>query len=203
MADHHEPVLVDAEPQRKLGDVAVWDILDIPSGVLRAPAVGTVAGAAQIAKDSLRVSCFAGCLEPHKTLTDGWARGWRYAAVRWADLQPRDQVPRGRHTMTIAQWGTDRDEHGVCRACGADDSMWCDTVAHDQANQADLRACAAALQTFGGNVPEAVRIVNKPAEPDPRASCIRLDDVRRRTPTRRLRPDETPVLVDREFENWE
>lgn len=192
------PAFVDAEPQRKLGDVAVWDLVDIPMGTPRLPAYSTVDRATR--SRDLYTS-----FESYPRAS-GWARGRMFAVVRWSDLQPAHPVPRGRHSMTPRQWGDDRDEFDVCRVCGADDSMHCDTVAHDQARLADLRVCAAALQTFGGALPESVKINNKPvepAEPDPRASRIGPVAGLRQRPVKRLRPDEAPVLVDREFDNWE
>jgi hypothetical protein len=117
-------LLVGAEPQRKLGDVAVWDLADIPRGVPRQPAYATIdrAANARTLYTSFDVYHYQ---EPpaHREL---------YAVVRWADLRPIRPVPRGRDTMTPRQWGTNRDEYGVCGVCRADDSMHCDSVAHDQ-----------------------------------------------------------------------
>jgi hypothetical protein len=45
-------------------------------------------------------------------------------------------LPRGPQSMTVEQWGGYRDMAGRCTVCNADDSMWCDTVAHQIVNQA-------------------------------------------------------------------
>lgn len=182
------PRFVDAEPQRLLGDVAVWDLVDIPLGVQRRPAGETVSSAAA-SRGGFQLS------PPNL-----WDRGERFAAVRWADLQPRRPVPRGRDTMTARQWGNDRDEHGVCRVCGADNSMHCDTVAHDQAREG-YPLGASGVPSPRDRVPPPRQ--SQPAEPDPRASCIGPDAAPQRKAGRRLRPDEAPILVDLEFEPWE
>lgn len=53
-------------------------------------------------------------------------------------------VDRRGGVMTVAQWGTDRDDTGVCRVCHAGGNMWCDRVEHDRARPAGVTIQTAA-----------------------------------------------------------
>jgi hypothetical protein len=114
--------IVDAHPVFRRGDLAVWATEDIPTGVERRGLGVTVAQALHPHTLALRL------LQSNSDRTVIRLM----AAVPWANLQPRNPVPRGRGTMDPAHWGRTRDSDGVCGICNADDSMWCDEVEHRQ-----------------------------------------------------------------------
>lgn len=115
------PRIIDADEVYKRGALAVWHLKDIPVGVLRHGMSMNDRGALVPGSLAIRSSQM-----PNDQKMPG------YAAVAWADLQPKTPVPRGRLSMPANRWGFHRDSDGICTICHADDSMWCDDVAHKQ-----------------------------------------------------------------------
>lgn len=114
------PQRVDAEPVFKRGSLAVWSVQDIPVGIWRGQTETTLKLALE-QRGFVQQSALAQRLSHQRPFL---------AAVHWDLLQPLKPVPRGRESMTAAQWGTTRDADGVCTICEADDSMWCDQAVH-------------------------------------------------------------------------
>lgn len=83
---------------------------------------------------------------------------------------PRELAPEEldatRAAMTWGQWGSRRDERGVCSLCQAGPTMWCDTVVHDEdraraaaANRAARAACAEPPAISGVTAAEGIAAV--------------------------------------------
>lgn len=127
-----ETVKVNALPICRRGAFAVWAVVDIPVGVRRGALDYDVSRAFENACVVIRQT-----EHDQRLACDRRDRGLtsQVAAVCWGDLQPLHDVPRGRESMSAAQWGATRDANGTCLVCAADDSMWCDTVAHAQAER--------------------------------------------------------------------
>lgn len=126
-------IKISANPLFKRGELAVWDVADIPVGVRRGVMDHDVDRAFANAPTTIVQT------DPDQRLARSRRDAYlapSLAAVRWADLQPMHDVPRGRASMTAAQWGNARDVDGVCLICKADDSMWCDTVVHEHIRDA-------------------------------------------------------------------
>lgn len=212
---------INAAPLFKRGRLAVWLLKEIPLGVRRRGIALDVKGAflphvLDISEWQVATDVRVGENEPRFV-----------ACVAWTDLQPSLPVPRGCDTMLSAHWGQDRDADGVCTICNADDSMRCDTVAHNASAPTALRLPSLegwvddALQPLVPLHPRTVtrdgdvgrdRVLaaamssgffgerHPPATAEMRAAWTR--ELRRRVQTSE-ECERNRVLVDRAFEEWE
>ena len=98
--------------------------------------------------------------------------------------------------MTVEQWGPYRNSDGRCNLCKADDSMWCDTVAHKQYAEWSARTLIDNMSASVGELicrKEFVSEHSRAAGSAARRAKVKASKERERN----------QVLVDRDFEDWE